>query len=519
MKSIGAYIYITIVAVAFTALAIVFDTMPRPTYSPLEKRDLASFPTFSLDKLMSGHFTRDVSHWFSDSEPFRDDFLAMSMQLKDWMRVSLGEEQLTFHASVDGLPMGDDDNAEEAMKGDGMVNGFDNSGIADGNAKIANAGILVVGSGDKVRALMAFGGSAKGGVAYANVANKYKETFGSAVNIYCMVIPTAIEYYCPEKAKKITRPQWATINNIHGHLRSDVLAVDVYTSLGQHAEEDIYLRTDHHWAPLGAFYAAKEFARVAKVPFKNLDSYTRKVVHKYVGSMYGYSKDIAIKNAPEDFVYYTPNGVKYETTYINYSIDASYHVTGMGKPVKGPFFYHFKDGNGGAYCTFMGGDTKITRVTTSTHNGRRVLILKDSFGNALPGYLFFSFEEVHVVDTRYFTKNMVEYVMANKITDILFANNIFNAYNPKFCSRYTSFLTQANQTVFHATKHENDSTKRDSISIHEAPLSQPDAKNKNEHDNETKQVPIAAPAEESKEKPAEESQTKPAEELQTKPEE
>ena len=53
-----------------------------------------------------------------------------------------------------------------------------------------------------------------------------------------------------------------------------------------------------------------------------------------------------------------------------------------------------------------------------------------------------------MVDTRYFTKNMVEYVHDNNITDILFANNIFNAYNPRFCRRYLKFLTQENQTVF-----------------------------------------------------------------------
>ena len=442
----AATIYIAIVAFVFVGFAVVFDTFPRSTYSPLEKRDLATFPEYSIDRLTSGEFTKGVSSWFSDSEPFRDSFLAISMQLKDWMRVSFSDEQITFHASADATT--ESESEADALKGDGMVEGFDNSDISDGTAKIANAGILIVGKGDKVRALMAFGGSSKGGGCYSRVANKYKETFGSAVNVYCMVIPTAMEYYCPKQAKHVGNRQWPTINNIHSQLRSDVLAVDVYTALGKHADEDIYLRTDHHWAPLGAFYAAKEFARVAKVPFKDLGSYTRKVVHGYVGSMYAYSKDIAIKKAPEDFVYYEPNGVKYDTYYTPYTIDKNYHVTGIGKTFKGQFFYHYKDGNGGAYCTFMGGDTKITKVTTSTHNGRRVLILKDSFGNALPGYLFFSFEEVHVVDTRYFTKNMVEYVRSNKITDILFANNIFNAYNPKFCARYEKFLTQANQTHF-----------------------------------------------------------------------
>ncbi|MGM9803618.1 MAG: DHHW family protein [Muribaculaceae bacterium] len=457
-RKIGSAIYIFIVSLVFVAFAVVFNTFPRSTYSPLEKRELATFPSYTIEQLASGEFTKQISSWYSDSEPFRDDFLAMSMQLKDLLRLKMGEEQITFHASDDAVPASEEVAAEpdDAMHGDGFVDAFDTGNIPDdGKAKITNAGILIVGSGDKVRALMAYGGNEKGGVCYANAANKYKETFGDDVNVYCMVIPTAIEFYCPEKASKTTMKQSPTINNIHAHLNPGVLAVDVYTSLGAHSGEDIYLRTDHHWAPLGAFYAAKEFARVAKVPFKDLSSYTKHVIHHFVGSMYGYSKDISLKNAPEDFVYYVPKDVNYETTYINYILDSSFNITGVSKSYSGPFFYQFKDGNGGAYSTFMGSDMKLTKVTTSTHNGRRLIILKDSFGNALPGYLFYSFEELHVIDARYFTKNMVEYVRENAITDILFANNIYNAYSSGFCSRYAKYLKQTSKNFITAPKKQD----------------------------------------------------------------
>jgi hypothetical protein len=272
-----------------------------------------------------------------------------------------------------------------------------------------------------------------------------------------MVIPTAVEFYCPEKVKSRTRPQRPTIENVFRHLSPDVKPVDIYETLGEHADEDIFLRTDHHWAPLGAFYAAQKFAEVAGVPFHPLSDYDRKVVHRFVGNMYGYSQDIAVKNAPEDFVYYVPRDVTYSTTYIDYTIDENYRVIGMGRPHKGIFFHHFKDGSGAAYCTFMGSDTRITRVKTSTHNGRRVLILKDSFGNALPGYLFYSFEEVHVIDSRYFTKNMVEYVKENQITDILFANNIFKAYSSGTYAKYIRYLTQTNG-LQKPIQQKNDST-------------------------------------------------------------
>lgn len=455
------YIYISIMSMVFLGFTIVFLFFPRSTYSALEKRELAKFPKYSLESLKSGEFTKSINSWFSDSEPYRDVFMSMSMQEKDLISMSVGEEKVTFHASADATETSGPTD-EELEMGERNVGKYKNNITAEENAKIANRGIIIVGKGKEVRALMAYGGSSKGGVDYAQSANEYKKVFGPKVNVYCMVIPTAVDFYCPDKAKGCSNEERPTINNIYAHLDKNVHAVDVYTALGKHVAENIFLRTDHHWAPLGAFYAAQQFAKVAKVPFKPLSCYERKVVHGYVGSMYGYSHDISLKNAPEDFVYYVPKNVKYETYYTDYKINRNYEVIGEGKPYKGIFFYKYKDGNGGAYCTFMGGDTRITRVKTNVNNHRRVMILKDSFGNALPGYLFYSFEEIHVVDYRYFTKNMRKYVSDNKITDILFANNIFNAYSNKICKKYTRFLHQ-NGTILPSNNSVSTSSKSTTV--------------------------------------------------------
>ena len=477
------YLYITVIAVVFLAFVVVFNTFPRSTISELEKRELATFPEFSWERLANGSFTSEVSAWFSDSEPYRDVFMTLSMQIKDLIAFAPSDDNVKFHAS-DASQGGNHEGTKE--RSDSMA--VDENRInADENAKIANAGIIVVGKGDKVRAMMAYGGSAKSGVGYAQAANKYKEMFGDKVRIYCMVIPTAVEFYCPDKAKNRSTQQLPVIRNVAEHLQPGVKSVDAHGALSKHANEDIYLRTDHHWSPLGGYYAAQEFARVAGVPFKDLSHYERHVVHGYVGSMYGYSKDIAVKNAPEDFVYYIPKGVEYSTTYINYTINENYQVTGEGKPSKGSFFFKFKDGHGGAYCTMMGGDTKVTQVRTSTHNGRRVIILKDSFGNMIPGYLFYSFEEVHVIDYRYFTKDIVAYVDENKITDILFANNIFMINSSHTYNSYLRFLHQKWHRPETESKEKEDSIKALPIdsSGDSEPSSNSENREPNDADNET----------------------------------
>lgn len=94
------------------------------------------------------------------------------------------------------------------------------------------------------------------------------------------------------------------------------------------------------------------------------------------------------------------------------------------------------------YSTFMGGDSKLTKIVTQNKNGRRLAILKDSFGNALPPFLFSSFEEIHVIDCRYFTPNIRDYIQGNGVTDILFANNVTHASSARTTDMYITYLNQ-----------------------------------------------------------------------------
>lgn len=465
-----AYLFLIVTGTVFGLLTGYFLLWPRSTYSELERRELAAFPEFSFGDLLSGKWTTDVSSWFSDSQPGRDMFMAASMKLKGIMALDRGEDNLSFHRSDDAVDMGmieeepDEatlqamqDSAEAAReRGEREIGEYNNVITIDENAKVANAGIIIAGSGDNIRALMAYGGSGKGGKKYAETANLYHKTLGPDVTVYCMVIPTAAEFYTPAKAKSYTNPQRPTILNIYSHLDSDVRAVDVYTPLGNHAGEDIYLRTDHHWSPLGAYYAARKFAEVAGVPFRDLSDYTEHSIKRFVGSMYGYSKDQAIRDNPETFVYYTPDFADYTTTFTIYHVNKTSGAITESKPAQGKFFQPCKDGSGNAYMTFMGGDLKLTKVVTGLGNGRRLVIIKDSFGNALPGYLFGSFEEIHVLDHRYFRHSLPDYVKANGITDVLMANNIFNAYSDGVCAQYRRMLK--NQPAPQPTAEKKDST-------------------------------------------------------------
>jgi hypothetical protein len=449
MKNYHYIIYISIVATLVLLFSLLFNFYPRPTYSELENRELKTYPKFTLDSLLSGAYTSALASWYSDSEPYRDSFLELSMEFDRAKRLVRGSsnEEVTFIAGDDSSDISDasaDAQVVDSLAVDQgqLVDSLAVKSQVEQKAKIANHGIVILGSQPTVRAMTGYAAKADACNAYARMVNRYQSVFGPEVQVYCLLIPTAIEFYCPEKARSRVKSQRETIDTAYSLLDSCVVAIDAYSNIAKHTNEDIYLRTDHHWAPLGAYYAAEAIAKAAGVPFKDLSHYEQRVVKRYVGSMFRYSGDISVKRSPEDFVYHIPQGVEYNTTYISYIVDENFNITGSYPPIQDRYFYQFNDGSGGAYCTFMGGDNKITQVRTATNNGRRMLLLKDSFGNAIPGYLFFSFEEIHIVDARYFTRNIVEYVKQNGITDLVFGNNVTFATSAVTINAYGNFLTQ-----------------------------------------------------------------------------
>ena len=300
--------------------------------------------------------------------------------------------------------------------------------------------IAIVRTHDMIRAMIFYGANPKYFKLYAEALNKYKEALPD-VSVYSMVVPVSCEFYAPPEVAERCASQRDHINIVNENLIG-IQAVDAYSALTEHIGEEIYLRTDHHWAQLGGYYAAEAFAKAAGVPFLPLSDYETRVNTGFCGSMLGYSENNEIlKNNPEDFIYYVPTTVNYTTTYYNYIIEG-WDVVGAYNVKQGSFFLNFGDNKGENYCTFMGGDAKIVHVQTDTKNDRRLLIIKDSYGNAVVPNLFGSFEEIYVTDLRFFSHNMISYIKEHNITDLLFLNNTTIAGSPTMIDNLDTIRTQ-----------------------------------------------------------------------------
>lgn len=293
---------------------------------------------------------------------------------------------------------------------------YDSSEISTSNPNsvfISN-GILISGA----MGMEQYFGSTDAGTKCSQMISAFKNDLGDAVQVYTVIAPHASCYYAPEGYSYLTERGQVNFDNLKAQSASNVKYVDVYNALLPHVDEPIYHRTEFHWAALAGYYAAEAFATVANVDFADLSAYKKIVKSGFVGSAYTFSKADVIKNNPEDFVIYMPQ-LTYKAYYYN---QGNYDLANPDFE-KDSIVFDTKSYAGAFLC----GDSYTIKVVTGNTTGRKLVIFKDSYGNAFAPFTIGSFDEVYIVDIRYYSKNGVKLCQEVGATDVVFALSGFTA--------------------------------------------------------------------------------------------
>ena len=447
LKPIFSIANIVYTAAAFGIITVAFLALPREGVSETEQRNLAQFPEFSYEDLLNGNYTNGITDYFNDNIPYRDQLKKAAAKLRSFYGVSYRDAEIVGPVAVvtdEPMPVpletsrttvsatapqetrqtpetaqtsapaaettapettAAPETAETTVETTKNMNE-----IADG--VITNGQVVTKLSDGHWWGISLYGGGS--GTVYADALNRFKQELGDSVNVYSMPIPTSGEYYLPDTYAQYNASHHKSIEAIDSRL-SGIISVPADMALWEHTDEDIYLRTDHHWQPLGAYYAAKCFAEYAGVPFADISTMERVDVPGYMGTMYGFTESANLLSDPETFTYYKPTN-NYTTYYYDTSYNYDYSL---------PFFV--KMPTNGSYSTFMGGDSKIVRIKTDAGTGRKLVVFKDSYGNAEIPFYFGSFDEIWVCDMRYFDLNAVDFVKFTGATDLLFTMCTFSA--------------------------------------------------------------------------------------------
>lgn len=353
-------IFVSIFALFLAIISIGTLVAPKKDFSDNENRMLAAFPEVNGKAIVDGKFTAGISDYFTDHILFRDG----------WVTLKTIAEKL----------MGKHNSGSIFAAKNGML-------IQEFSDKDLEKSIKVLESISLFDTMM-------------------KDKFNMHVKI--IISPTATQIYKEELHKDCYTADssefFIKANEIDGF-------IDLNAVLNAHKDENIFYRTDRHWSHLGAHYAYVEYCNNIGLTANSLDEFKIEcVAEEFFGTTYSRYGLFDGKN-PD----------KLETV----SYDLLKHTTAT---VKGEthtsIFYPEKLQSKDKYLYFLGGNNGKTEVNTGLNTGRNLLLFKDSYANAVLPYLCFHFDNIIVIDMRYYPQSVFDLVEEYSITDTLLVYNI-----------------------------------------------------------------------------------------------
>ncbi len=190
--------------------------------------------------------------------------------------------------------------------------------------------------------------------------------------------------------------------------------VDFQDALEAHADEPIFYRTDHHWTTLGAFYGANALLdALGKEPLKE-DDFTPEITSdSFNGTLYSQS----------GIHWLTPDTMEFWVAEEGLTVTS--WRTGKEEPASlyDRTYLEKKD----KYSSFLGGNQPLCVIKNqNVTDGSRLLLVRDSYSDALAPFLAQRFSEVHLLDLRYYRAPVSAYAAENGIGDIAVVYSVQN---------------------------------------------------------------------------------------------
>lgn len=329
---------------------------PDRVFSLRENRYLAKRPELKLSSILSGRYTRQFEDYITDEFVLRDQWVLLKSDLE---RMLLRRENNGIFFASGGY----------------LLEDFRQPGSAlDRNIRQINR--------------------------FAQARD---------IPVHVLLAPNSVALY-PDKLPPFARvyDQLQVINQIKGELDQSVQFVPVFEALNRYRDEYLYFRTDHHWTMRGAYYAYAELAeQMGLIPLG--------------------LEDFSIETAAEGFwgTYFSKANNRYlNSDYIE--------VLKPRNPVSVQVSFNDREGAYSSlffpehlltrdkYSYFLDGNHPLTVISSDADSTSKLVVFKDSFAHALLPFLAQHYQEIHVIDLRFFTQDISRYLLEHEIDEALF---------------------------------------------------------------------------------------------------
>ena len=409
----------------------------RPKTSEKEKRSLAKYPSFTMKTFLNGEYFSDVSTWYSDTYPFRDALVSADQKLKGLYGIESKTMMVGEEKQADEIP-DINDNTEavtetttaattEAATGDTEagatteattekvreVDPPDSKGMDEEIQNQIQQNLYV--KGDAAYSVYYFG--KENCTNYVAALNNVAAELKGQTTVYNILVPnnSGVMLSEDELSKLAGSDQEQAIDYYYSIESDDVKTVDTIKTLRKHNDEYLYFRTDHHWTQLAAYYVYQNFCKVKGIEAHDLSYYDKKEFKNFLGTFYSTLGNSNMEANPDTVDAYVPKGTNdmtfWDTDGKEWNWNVIYDVDSWASSSK--------------YMTFIGGDRPMEVIENpQIKDGSSCVVLKESYGNCFVPFLVDHYQTVYVLDYRYTTVNVLDFVKEKQADDLIIINNI-----------------------------------------------------------------------------------------------
>ncbi len=203
--------------------------------------------------------------------------------------------------------------------------------------------------------------------------------------------------------------QKQAIDNLYQSLSGkDLQLLPIIQVLSEHQEDYIFYRTDHHWTTLGAYYAYAAYCQAHGLSAIPWETIPKETVPDFYGTYFSRAK---LRSAQSDSIVFCDLPItSFEADLEQYP--GMYQESQFSKRDK--------------YAAFLYGNHGLTTIRSDAGTGKKALVIKDSFANCFVPFLTQHYDEVTVVDLRYFRAGISTLLEQQSYDDLLILYNYLN---------------------------------------------------------------------------------------------
>lgn len=361
-----------------------------------ENREAAALPMLSRESALSGEFAADFDAYINDRIAFRNELIGASNNLLSYKGIP-SPAGTVIRAAID-MGTGEKQSADIVIH-DGKV-----MELFEKKPDLFNK--------------------------YADIVNRYAEALPNS-NIYSAIIPTQLEFE-DSMYSNLEDSQRDAINYIYSRLSDKITCVNMYDALRAHTGEYIYFKTDHHWTALGAYYAYVELCMTTGVDNVDISDFEKQQTESFDGYLSRFVTAHSAEVGEDVFEWYDTDKDKKIKYYMR-----AFDEDGSSHRYTTPIFYTERDD----YDFFLGADHPMAVYENNeVKNGKTMLVVSDSFINALAPWLVKSYSRLVLINPRSYYSTLKAAADEFKPDDVMILDYIFASTFADYCDTMARLL-------------------------------------------------------------------------------